>query len=281
MGSLSDFSENELLDHLFNAAYSPAAAIYLALCTADPTDAATGASMSEAADANGYARQAITFGAAASRRVTQNAQVSFPQASGSWGTITHWAIVDNATHGAGNVLAHGAFSASFAPVSGNTPSVASGQVYVEISASSGAGFTTACVNSLLNLMFRNVAYTSPAGNTFLALLAAVGADDDATMADCTEVTGTDYARKEVNPNGGSAPTWDVAASGALDNGAVITFATPGSGGWDEVVAVAICDAVSGTSANVLAYDNSNIVDQTPAEGDTVQFAAGAFDISLS
>lgn len=40
MGSLSDFAENELLDHLFNAAYSPASAIYLGLCTADPTDPA-------------------------------------------------------------------------------------------------------------------------------------------------------------------------------------------------------------------------------------------------
>ncbi len=39
MGSLSDYAENELLDHLFNAAYSPVATVYLALCTADPTDA--------------------------------------------------------------------------------------------------------------------------------------------------------------------------------------------------------------------------------------------------
>jgi len=282
MGSLSDFAENELLDHLFNAAYTPASTLYLALCTGDPTDAGTGGSMTEVADANGYARKAIAFGAASSRRITQNAQVSFDQATGTWGTITHWAIVDSATHGAGNVLAHGSFSASFAPVSGNTPSVASGQVYIEISATpGGAGFTTACVNSLLDLMFRNQTYTSPAGNTFLALLAAVADDADSTMADETEVTGTDYARKEVNPNGGSSPTWDLASGGALDNGGAITFATPGSGGWDEVVAVAIVDALSGTSANVLAYDNTNIVDQTPAAGDTVQFADGAFDISLS
>ena len=282
MGSLSDFAENELLDHLFNAAYTPASTIYLALCTADPTDAGTGASMNEAADANGYSRTAITFGAAASRKVTQNAQVSFPQATGSWGTISHWAIVDSATHGAGNLLAHGSFSSSFSPVSGNTPSVASGQVYVEISATSGgAGFTTACVNSLLDLMFRNQSYTSPAGNTFLALLAAVADDADSTMADESEVTGTDYARKEVNPNGGSSPTWDTASGGTLDNSGAVTFATPGSGGWDEVVAVAIVDALTGTAANVLAYDNTNVVDQTPAEGDTVQFSDGAFDISLT
>jgi len=281
MGSLTDYAENELMDHLFNAAYTPSAAIYLALCTADPTDAATGASMSEVADSGGYARTAITFGAAASRRVTQNAQVDFPTATGSWGTVTHWAIVDSATHGAGNVLVHGAFSSSFAPVTGNTPSVASGQIYVEISAGSGIGFTTTCVNNLLNLMFRNVAYTSPAGNTFLALLAVAGADADVTMADCTEISGTDYARVEVNPNGGSSPTWDLAVAGALDNNGDIVFATPGAGGWTQVVGVAVVDALTGTSANVLMYDNTNVVDQTPAAGDTVQFSSGAFDVSLS
>lgn len=282
MGSLADFAENELLDHLFNAAYSPVATVYLGLCTADPTDAATGASCSEAANANGYARTAIAFGAAAARKITQNAQVDFPQASGAWGTITHWVITDNATHGAGNALAHGAFTSSFSPVSGNTPSVASAQAYVEVSATSGgAGFTTATVNSLLDLMFRNQAYASPAGNTFLALLTAVCSDAATTMAGQTECSGTSYARKEVNPNGGAAPTWDLAAAGALDNGEVITFATPGSGGWTQVVAVGIVDALTGTAANVIAYDNDNIVDQTPAENDTVQFAAGAFDAALS
>lgn len=219
--------------------------------------------------------------AAASRRVTQNAEVQFPQASGAWGTITHWVIVDSATHGAGNVLAHGAFSSSFAPVSGNTPKIANASVYVEISATSGgAGYADYAVHALLDLMFRNQSFTSPAGNTFLALLNAVADDQDVAVLNLTEITGTNYARVEVNPNGGAAPTWDLASGGALDNGDVITFPTPGSGGWDQVVAVAIVDTSSG-AGNVIAYDNANIVDQTPADGDTVQFAAGAFDASLS
>ena len=281
MGSLTDFAENELLDHLFNAAYTASANLYLVLCTGDPTDAATGASCNEVADANGYERTAITFGAASARRITQNAQVQFPQATGSWGTISHWCIADSATHGAGNILAHGAFSSSFTPVSGNTPSVASGQVYVEISATSGgAGFTTSCVNSLLDLAFRNQTYTSPAGNTFIALLSVVADDDDATVANLTEITGTGYARVEVNPDGGSSPTWDVASGGVVDNGAAITFPEVGSGGWDQVVAAAIVSTASG-AGNVIGYDNSNVVDQTPAAGDTVQFAAGAFAITLT
>jgi hypothetical protein len=281
MGSLSNYSEDKWLDHLFNAAYTPVATVYLGLCTADPTDAATGAACNEQAHANGYERAAITFGnAAASRRITQSAICTFPQASGAWSTITHWVIVDSGTHGEGNVLAHGAFSASFSPVSGNTPKVASGQAYIEISASSGAGLGDYAVHKMLDLMFRNQAFTSPQGNTFIALLAAVPDDQDLAVSDLTEISGTDYARKEVNPNGGSSPTWDLSSGGALDNTHIVTFATPGSGGWTATVAIAIVDSASG-AGNVLAWDAANIVDQTPAAGDTVQFAAGAFDVSLT
>lgn len=281
MGSLTDYAENKLLDHLFNAAYTSPSAVYLVLCTADPTDSATGASCNEVANANGYARTAISFGAAASRRITQDAQVNFQQATGPLGTITHWALADSATYGAGNILAYGEFSSSFAPVAGNTPRIASGQVYVEISATaSGAGFTTATVNSLLGLMFDNTAYASPAGSTYLALLNAT-ASDTTTLATMTEVTGTSYARKEVNESGGASPAWTAASGGALSNATDVVFATPGAGGWSQVVAVGIVTAASGTTGQLLAYDNANVVDQTPAENDTVQFAAGAFDVSLS
>jgi hypothetical protein len=129
-------------------------------------------------------------------------------------------------------------------------------------------------------MFRNQAFTSTAGNTFVALLNAVADDQDVATTDLTEITGTDYAREEVNPNGGASPTWDLAASGALDNTHQIDIGPPGADDWDEVVAMAIVDALSGL-ANVLAYDNANIVDQTPTSADTVLFEAGALDVSLS
>ena len=131
MGSLSNYAELELLDHLANAAYSSVATLYVALCTADPTDAGTGASMSEVANTNSYARAAITFAAAANRAIAQTGAVTFPQATGAWGTVTHWAIVDSATHGAGNMLAYGSFTAPFAPVNGNTPTIPSGEIEID------------------------------------------------------------------------------------------------------------------------------------------------------
>jgi len=279
MGSLSNFSEDELLDHLCNAAYSPVATVYLALCTADPTDAGTGASMNEKTDAQAYARTAITFGAAAARRVTQSADVTFPQASGNYpAAITHYAIVDSATHGAGNMLAHGAFSASFTPVTGNTPIVASGQVYVEIGASAGAGFTNYLVHKWLDLMFRNQAFSKPATYAFLSN--TVLDDADVAIGDFTEVTGTSYARALVDINGGASPTWSVSSGGAVSNGAIVAFPTVGAGGWTQLVAAGLIDSVSG-AGNVLAFDSANIVDQTAAANDIVRWPAGDFDLSLS
>lgn len=273
MGSLTNHAEDELLDHVFNAAYSPVATVYLALSTADIGEAGSG--LSEPLTANGYARKAITFAAAASRKVTQTGAVTFDTATDSWGTITHWGIYDSGTRAAGNCLAYGAFTSSFAPVSGNAPTIADGTIYVQINATStGAGLTDYLVHNLLNLMFRNVAFSKP--STYIALCTATVADAATSI---TEEAGTGYARKQVNINGGSSPTWDLSSAGIVDNTHEIVLDPATANDWTEVVAMAIVDAAS--SGNVLAYDNANIVDQTPTSSDTISFPAGALDITLT
>lgn len=271
MGSLSDFSENKLLDHCLNTAYTPPATVYLALCTADPTDAATGAAMNEVANSGSYARTAITFGAASSRRVTQNAQVTFPAATGPWGTVSYWAIVDSGTYGAGNVLATGQFSPTKSIVAGNTPSVPTSTIYVEFSA---GAISTYLAGKLLDLMFRNVAYAKPA--TYIALTTATVADTD-TGSTITEPSGNNYARKQVNINGGAAPAWGLAAGGSVTNGASIDFAAA-SGSWGTIVATAVVDASS--AGNLLFYDNA-VVDQAVDTNDTVSFNTSAYTVSIS
>jgi hypothetical protein len=277
LGSLSNYAEDQLLQHIFNVAYSSVATVYVALSTATLTDTATGASMSEVANANGYARTAVTFGAAATRKVIQSGAVTFPPATGAWGTITDWAIVDTNTYGAGNVLAYGSFTASFAPVSGNTPTIPSGELQVQFAASSGAGFVDVCVHLLLNRMFRNQAYTKPA--TYIGLATATIADTAATEANVTEVSGGSYVRKLVNIAGGAAPKWTTASGGALDNADAITFVTP-TAGWGTITSCFIIDSASG-AGNIIGYDNSSIVDQTVNASDTVQFDIGAFDVAIS
>lgn len=265
MGSISDFLENELLDHVFNAAYTPPATVYLALHTADPTDDGSGAE----ANYTSYARTAITFGAASSRRVTQSGAVTFPASTGGSNTVTHWGVWDASS--GGNLLAHGAFATSKSIVSGNTPSVATGVVYVEYSAGEISDYLA---NKLLDLAFRNTAYTAP--DTYLGLTTATISDSD-TGSTVTEVSGGSYARKQVNPNGGSSPTWDVAASGVVDNTHDVSF-PEATGSWGTVVAVGIFDAA--TAGNLLFYDNA-MTDQAVASGDTVTFPAGDLDVQMT
>jgi hypothetical protein len=262
MGSLTETARNELLDHIYNAAYTPVSTIYLALYIGDPAGAGSEAT------GNGYARESIAFASASSRRSTQTGIVSFPQASGAWGgTITHYALYSAITSGV--MLATGLFSDSFAVVAGNTPKINSG-CYVEISTNSGSGFTTTTVNKLLDLMFKNTAYSTPNATIHLALATAVLSD--ASTTSFTEASGTSYARKDISALIGNA------SSGAVTNTGAITFATPGAT-WGTITSIATMDASS--SGNILAYDNSNVVDQTVNSDDTVEIATGEYDHALT
>ena len=130
MSAASNYLENALGNAVLrNTAYSSPAAVYLALYTSSPAEDASGA---EVTDAGSYARTAITFGAPSNGAFTQSAQVTFPTATGNWGTVTHWALYDSGTHGAGNLLVFGAFSGSIAVVTGNTPFVANAAIVVTL-----------------------------------------------------------------------------------------------------------------------------------------------------
>jgi hypothetical protein len=265
MGSFNDFLELELLDHVFNAAYTPAATVYLGLSIADPGD--DGAGLDEPSG-NGYIRKAIAFSAASSRSVTQNGIVQFNQASGPWGTLTHYGIFD--AESGGNQLAHGALNESKVVISGNTPAVASTEVVISIEAAECSDYLA---DKLLDFALRNQAFSQP--DTYVALPTATVGDND-TGSTITEPSGNGYAREQVEPNGGSSPTWDDAASGVVDNTHIITMGPP-SGDWGTIVATAIVDAA--TDGNLLCYDNGT-ADEAIGNGDTVEFAAGALDISL-
>ena len=133
--SFSNYLELELLDHLLAVSSYSAPTTWVALCTADPTDAGTGASMNEVADTGAYARVATSgsFGtAAASGSISNDAAITFPELTASWGTVTHFAIVDSETHGAGNMLAYGALTASKTFSVGDTPRFPTGDLTVSL-----------------------------------------------------------------------------------------------------------------------------------------------------
>src|SRR5690606_1282100 len=85
---------------------------------------------------NGYARVAVTNNStnwpAASNGAKSNANaITFPQATGSWGTVTHFGIFDAAT--SGNLLAWGELSQSKAISAGDTPYFAAGSLTLNLS----------------------------------------------------------------------------------------------------------------------------------------------------
>lgn len=128
MSQMSDYLEGQIRAHIFRtASFAKPTVLAIALCTAAPTDASTGATIAEVANANGYARQTLNpldanwTAASSTDGLTDNASaITFPVATGSWGTVTHVAICDSATWGAGNLLVYGTLDASKVVGSGDT-----------------------------------------------------------------------------------------------------------------------------------------------------------------
>ncbi len=119
MAGFSDYWENEILDHLFDKGwYTPPAAIYIALSTADPSDDGTGAA-EPAGDSYARSQTSNVDWAAASGGAVSNADgVEFAQAMAPWGTITHFALYDAAV--GGNLLAFGPLTDARTVAAGDT-----------------------------------------------------------------------------------------------------------------------------------------------------------------
>ncbi len=130
MTAFSNYLENKILDHTLRGsagAYTAPATIYIGLFTASPTDANSGTEVS----GNAYARQSITFGTAASSgQISNTATVTFPTATGTWGTITHIGLYDAST--GGNLLYWGAVVQSKTVANGDTFSISIGNLTITL-----------------------------------------------------------------------------------------------------------------------------------------------------
>ena len=98
---------------------------YVGLFTTDPTDAGTGTEVS----GGSYARTAVTF-TVSGDLATNSGAVEFPEATGTWGTITHIGVYDAST--SGNLVVHGALTASKAIASGDIFRIPAGDLDVTL-----------------------------------------------------------------------------------------------------------------------------------------------------
>jgi hypothetical protein len=128
MAEFSNYLENALINAtLRNTAYTSPSVVYIALYTSDPTDANTGTQVS----GGSYARQSATFGAPSNGTSTNSAAIEFPQATASWGTVTHIGILDALT--SGNLLYHTALDTSKTIDTGDIFKIAVGSLSVNLS----------------------------------------------------------------------------------------------------------------------------------------------------
>jgi len=123
MSAMSDYLENEILDHILSVgSYTMPTAVYVGLSTGSFNDDNSGTELT----GNNYSRKAITFGAASSGTASNNAAVEFDAATGSWGTVSHFGIFDAAS--SGNLLIHGALTASKVIETGDILKIAIGDM---------------------------------------------------------------------------------------------------------------------------------------------------------
>lgn len=115
--SFTNLMEIATLNHIFGGGdYARAAQLEIGLSTTEPQEDGTG--ITEPAGADGYARVEVdndtdtwqdaataAEGAYEGKGVKKNAiDIEFPEATGDWGTVTHFFIADEDT---GNIMGYG------------------------------------------------------------------------------------------------------------------------------------------------------------------------------
>jgi hypothetical protein len=144
MANMSNYLENKLVDFLFRGvAFSAPSTLYIALCTASPTDDSTGSTITEVSGGN-YVRQSYTSNttnwsttnadnAATSSGTTGTTtnSVSIAWTGVTWaGTVTSVAVCDSLT--GGNVLFYANLAANVTVASGDSISFGINALSVQI-----------------------------------------------------------------------------------------------------------------------------------------------------
>lgn len=143
MAAMSDYLENKLIDQVFRGqAYTFPTSLYIGLLTVAPTDSTAGTEVSGSAYArvtvtNSLANWAGTQGAGttvASSGTTgttsNNAIISFPTPTATWGTVVAFGIYDAAS--AGNLLFYGTLSVAKTINNGDTVTFPAAALSIQI-----------------------------------------------------------------------------------------------------------------------------------------------------
>lgn len=143
MAAMSDYLENKLIDQIFRGqAFSFPSTLYVGLFTANPSDTGGGTEIT----GNNYARVSVaaslanfagTQGAGTTAAssgtggtTSNNASLTFPTPSATWGTVTGFGIYDAAS--GGNLLWYGALSINKTINQGDTVTFPAASLSIQI-----------------------------------------------------------------------------------------------------------------------------------------------------
>jgi hypothetical protein len=133
MSAISNYLEDALINAtLRGQTYTGSATVWLALYTT-PTDDASGGTEVPATPGpagTSYVRTQVTFAAPTDGASSNTAVVNFPASTASWGTVTHFAIMDAQT--AGNRLYHGALGVAKTVDQGDVFTVPAGNLTITL-----------------------------------------------------------------------------------------------------------------------------------------------------
>jgi hypothetical protein len=129
MSAMSNYLEQQLANHVFRTnGMTQVSNLHLALYTSAPSDSGGGTELS----GNAYARASVsradaqwTFSAGT---ISNTNTITFPTPTANWGTVTHFGIFDAST--GGNLLFHGALTASKTVNNGDTVTFPAGQLQI-------------------------------------------------------------------------------------------------------------------------------------------------------
>lgn len=244
MGSFTNYTEASILNNIFFNQTTAGGARYLALSSTAVTEA--GASLTEPVG-NGYARIDISTGAVGFAPGYDSAQtgwstgytfsnvlpLSFAAATGSWGTIVHWAILDSST--GGNILAYGSLSTAMAVNTSDLVTIPAYSLDISVPATSSATFGEAFYRELRGWIYPTSAAVSAGTNTLsikdchASLFTASG-----------EVSGGGYARVDRTTSSGVLSTSADPGPVALSS---ITF-PEATAGWGIVTEIGFGNVAS-------------------------------------
>ena len=263
MGSLSDYSEKAVLDHILKVnPFSQPTNLYIGLSKTDPLD--NGSGILEPSG-GGYERILCNSWTVGSRLAYNTSAVTFPVATDDQGTLTHFFVADADV--AGNMISHGLLSEPKTILNGKQLSLSAGKLRIFFKT---GGISNYLADLMLAHIFKGAPYTAPT-DIYIALATDEIQDSD-TGSTITEPSAASYDRVVAN-------AWNAASLGAgqSNNDGDINFAVAVQA-FGTLVDFALIDASS--AGNMMVYGSLDSA-QIGVIGSEFQFLDETLVIALS